>query len=375
MRRLTALVLCLVMAVSLAGYAAAGPYTAGVFEGQGTGIGGLLTATVTVENGNIVSVVVNSHSETPGYADPALEGIPQAIVAANSAEVDAVAGATMTSRGIMEAVANALSGKGSGEPATGEITIQPDVIVVGAGLAGLVSAVRSAQLGADVLVIEQNFRVGGAALFAGGSISGAGFRIQKEKGVQDTPEQFYADFVRLSGGEDFNTEIGKVHTERSGAAIDWLQDDIGVDFGQEPRLDTGSYYPMFPDRVTYALAMSAAGGGVGFVDPMTKRLDEFIAQGKVQLLLNTKVTDVIIEDGAIVGVMVGDLEVRAPSTIIATGGYGYSEAWLLEFNFDQVASANPPTATGGGYDFARKAGAVFDKMEFCYSYPGNVPVS
>jgi len=374
MRKLLALLLCVSMVFGLTAFAAE-PYADGVHTGQGTGIGGMVTVTVTVENGAIAQVVVDNHTETPGLSDPAIAQVPEAIVAANSPEVDTVAGATITSEAIMEAVKNALSGAGEAASEDQEITIQPDVIVVGAGLAGLVSAVKAAELGAKVLVFEQNVRVGGSALFAGGSISGAGFKIQKEMGVEDSPEQFYQDFVRLSGGEDFNTEIARVHTERSGPAIDWLQDEVGVDFGAEYRLDTGSYYPMFPDRVTYALAMSPAGGALGFLQALTPRLDEYIAKGQAQLLLNTEVTDVILEDGAVVGVMVDDLAVYAPATIIATGGYGYSEDWLLEYNFDQVTSANPPTATGSGYNFARKAGAVFEKMEFCYAYPGSVPVS
>lgn len=374
MRKLLALFLCVSMVFGLTAFAAE-PYADGVYTGQGTGIGGMVNVSVTVENGAITQVQVDDHSETPGLSDPAIDRVPAAIVAANSPEVDTVAGATITSEAIMEAVANALSGTGESDAVNTEITIEPDVIVVGAGLAGLVSAVKAAELGAKVLVFEQNVRVGGSALFAGGSISGAGFKIQKEMGVEDSPEQFYADFVRLSGGEDFNTEIAKIHTERSGPAIDWLQDEVGVDFGAEYRLDTGSYYPMYPDRVTYALAMSPAGGSLGFLQALTPRLDEHIAAGQAQLLLNTEVTDVIVEDGAVVGVMIDDLAVYAPSTIIATGGYGYSEEWLLEYNFDQVASANPPTATGSGYDFARKAGAVFDKMAFCYAYPGSVPVT
>ncbi|MDD4081154.1 MAG: FAD-dependent oxidoreductase [Eubacteriales bacterium] len=374
MKRLVALFLCVSMVFGLTAYAAA-PYADGVHVGQGTGMGGMVTVSVTVENGNITGIVVDKHAETPGLSDPAFDQIPAAIIKANSPEVDVVAGATITSKAIKEAVANALSGTGEAASEDIEIALEPDVIVVGAGLAGLVSAVKAAELGANVLILEQNVRVGGSALFAGGSISGAGFKIQSEMGVEDTPEQFYADFVRLSGGEDFNTEIARIHTERSGPAIDWLQDEVGVDFGDEYRLDTGSYYPMYPDRVTYALAMSPAGGAQGFLQALTPRLDSYIAEGKAQLMLNTEVTDVIIEDGDIVGVMIGDKAVYAPSTIIATGGYGYSEEWLLEYNFDQVTSANPPTATGSGYNFARKAGAVFDKMQFCYAYPGSIPVT
>jgi succinate dehydrogenase/fumarate reductase flavoprotein subunit len=55
-------------------------------------------------------------------------------------------------------------------------------------------------------------------------------------------------------------------------------------------------------------------------------------------------------------------EYKAPSVIIATGGYGYSEKWLKEFNFTNITSNDPNTAIGSGYDFARSAGAALDNM-------------
>ncbi len=349
----------------------------GTYEGSADGMMGDVPVTVVVSGGEITEITIGEHNESPGISDAAIEGIPAAIIEAQSVDVDDVAGATVTSEAIKEAVAAALSGAASAQEASflDSIAIEPDVIVVGAGMAGLVSAVKTAELGANVLVLEQNFRPGGSVLFAGGSISGTGFKIQKEAGIEDSPEQFYADFVRLSGGEDFNVAVAKKHTERSGEAIDWLMDEVGVDFGDEYRLDTGSYEPMYPDRVTYALAMSPSGGGLGYLDALLPKLEEYIEQGNAQLILNTEVTDVIVEDGNIVGVMVGEDEVRAPSTIIATGGYGYSEEWLLEYNFTQVTSMEPPTATGSGYNFARKAGAAFDKMEYCACYAGAIPVS
>lgn len=76
-------------------------------------------------------------------------------------------------------------------------------------MAGLSASVRAAELGANVLVLEQNYRVGGSANTAGGSISGAGYKIQKAAGIEDSPELFYQDFVTLGGEEFMNTEIAE----------------------------------------------------------------------------------------------------------------------------------------------------------------------
>lgn len=367
------LTMALAMATPLYAMAEAIPAN-GVYEGSANGMGGAMKVAVTVEDGKISDVEVLEHKETAGISDPAIEQIPQAIVEAQSTDVEAVTGATVTSEAIKEAVAAALSGEGTEEAGELEITIEPDVIVVGAGMAGLSASVRAAELGANVLVLEQNYRVGGSANTAGGSISGAGYKIQKAAGIEDSPELFYQDFVTLGGEEFMNTEIAKVHAERSGAAIDWLQEDVGVEFSD--KVDSGSYLTMDINRVTYTAGGASSGGGSYFVKGLSDKLQSYIDAGTVQLCLDTLVTDIVLNDnGDVTGVMVGDKEISAPSTIIATGGYGYCERWLKEFNFTNITSNDPNTAIGSGYDFARKAGAAFDNMNYSSCYGGSVPVT
>lgn len=87
-------------------------YTPGTYEGEGQGFGGKITVRVTVLESGIQSVEVVSNSETAGIGTPALEKLPDAIVAAQGIEVDAVAGASFSSAGLLEAVADALSKAG-----------------------------------------------------------------------------------------------------------------------------------------------------------------------------------------------------------------------------------------------------------------------
>lgn len=347
----------------------------GVYEGSANGMGGAVKVAVTVSGGKITAVEVVEHNETAGISDPAIEQMPAKIVDAQSTDVDAVASATVTSEAIKEAVKAALSGEETQEKAELDITLEPDVIVVGAGMAGLVASVRAAELGAKVLVLEQNYRVGGSANTAGGSISGAYYQIQKDAGIEDSPELFYQDFVNLGGGEQYmNTEIAKVHSERSGEAIDWLQQDVGVEFSD--KVDSGSYLTMDINRVTYTAGGASSGGGSYFVRGLMNKLQPYIDAGQVQLCLDTLVTDITLnEAGDVTGVVVGEKEIAAPSTVIATGGYGYCERWLKEFNFTNITSNDPNTAIGSGYDFARKAGAAFDNMDYSSCYGGSVPVT
>ena len=108
-RKLLSVVLALAMPLSIAGMALA--QTAdGTYEGVTQGMGGDVKVSVTVSGGVITDVTVLSQNETVGISDPALKSIPAAIVEANSTEVDAAAGATVTSEAIKTAVQNALDG-------------------------------------------------------------------------------------------------------------------------------------------------------------------------------------------------------------------------------------------------------------------------
>lgn len=372
------------LCVLLCAVPAMADYADGSYAAAGKGMGGDVNVTVTVEGGKIVSVEVGEHNETPGISDPAIEKIPAAIVEAQSADVAAVSGATITSGAIKDAVAAALAGEEAQEEAVVIPFEQPDVIVIGAGMSGLTAAVRASQLGANVLVFEQMARVGGSASVAGGSIVGAETIIEKEAGIEDSIDLLYADFGRLGGEGNYNPEVARKFAERAGTAVDWLDTFVGVNFGE--RMPTyGSYEPLNVNRVHFAVpedgdvSRSSGKGGSGFIAALKAKLDEYIAAGTACLLLETPVTDIVIEDGVITGVVanIGGVEttIKAPSTVIATGGYGHNEAWLKEFNFTNVATSTPASATGSGYDFARKAGAVFTGMDFCTAYGGAIPVT
>lgn len=156
---------------------------------MGTGLNGDVNVTVTVENGMISKVEIGENKETEGIGTLAIDTLPQKIIDAQSVDVDVVSGATITSQAILEAVKKALSGETNDQAAEVVLPFEkPDVIVVGAGIAGLSASVKAAELGANVLVLEQAARVGGSGNLAGGSIVGAGTIIEKEAGIEDSPE-------------------------------------------------------------------------------------------------------------------------------------------------------------------------------------------
>ncbi len=351
-------------------------YKDGIYQGKGNGIGGEVVVSVSIVNGKINSIEIESHSETPGLSDPAINNIPRQILKKQSVDVDSVAGATITSDAIKEAVANALNtalGLKSEEDNAMLPFEKADVLVVGAGMAGLNAAYEAASLGANVILFEQNSRVGGSGLYAGGTLSGAGTKVQLENNVEDSPAKFYADIERLGKGI-FIPELARYHVEYSAQAIDWY-DSIGISFG-----DRKLYQPAVYEAFDTLREIHIQGGAKAVVDKLEELLNEQIREGKVVLLLNTKVVDIVLEDEAVVGVVAKDKEgnlttYKANATILATGGYGHNEEWVKRYNFENSRTDAPAFATGDGYDFAEKAGAQFSNREYLPAYPGAVPVN
>ena len=106
-----------------------------------------------------------------------------------------------------------------------------DVVVIGAGPGGLVSAITAHDAGAKVAVFEKRERPDGNAIFALGSVCGWGTRHQKEQGIEDTADAFYAMMMDISK-QMGDPVLNRVYTDNITAGIDWLESDIGVKFGK-----------------------------------------------------------------------------------------------------------------------------------------------
>ena len=348
------------------------------YSATAKGFGGDVTVTLTLEDGKLTAVKAEGASETAGIGTMALEQLPEAMVAQNSVDVDAVASATVTSEAVLSAAADALSQAGvtlealapaPAEPEAAKPAFEdPDVIVIGAGFSGMNAALEAAENGAKVYLIEKNNAMGGSIRFAGGTTSAAGAKMQIEAGVEDSPENFQADILRMGGGTNIE-ELTRKHTERAAAAIDWL-DSLGADFGDRQPKMSSSY-----DAFNVPREYRVQGGGTAMVELVKPLIEAHVEKGNIALMLETQAADIIVEDGAVKGVVLTDgTEYRAKATILATGGYGHNEELLHRYNYENVLTMSPSFVTGDGYKFAEKAGAVFNNMDYLPAYPGGVPV-
>ncbi|MBQ9345799.1 MAG: FAD-dependent oxidoreductase [Oscillibacter sp.] len=154
-------------------------FTAGTYTATAQGYNGPVELSVTFEADKIADIVVSASEETEHVGTPAFDLLIPQIVAANGTGVDAVSGATFTSRAIKEAVNDAAEQAGvtnKTEFITNTVEVTPgeamdlsyDVVIVGGGGAGIAAAAQAAEDGNTVLLIEKNAEVGGNTLVSGG---------------------------------------------------------------------------------------------------------------------------------------------------------------------------------------------------------------
>lgn len=197
-KRLLSWTLCLVLTLcattALAGDTTV--MTAGTYTGTGDGFGGKITVTVTVEDNKITDIAVGENSETDGIGSVALEKLPQQILELQGLGLDAVAGSTYSSNGLLAAVKDALTQAGADitaleairpeKTASGDaVEMTADVVVVGGGGAGLAAALAAAEQGAKVIVLEKTASLGGTTLLSGAYYATGNQEVSKKAEMND----------------------------------------------------------------------------------------------------------------------------------------------------------------------------------------------
>ena len=244
-----------------------------------------------------------------------------------------------------------------------------DVIVVGAGIAGLSAALEASARGTRVLVLEANSVGGGHAVKAGG-FALVGTALQREKGIEDSPDIAIRDFYRR--GKSPDPWWTREYVEKSATEIyDWLT-GMGVEFKMVlPTPD--SSVPRF--HFTRGTAVNA-------VVPMMRKA---LQDPNIRFVWNTRVTALARARGQITGVFTvnerdgSKRQWRAASTVLATGGF-QSNLQMVRDNWPQdvdrpkrIFAGAGRFANGDGYRLAKWAGADMLNLERQVTFYGGVP--
>jgi hypothetical protein len=241
-----------------------------------------------------------------------------------------------------------------------------DLIVVGAGNAGIPTAIEAGAHGARVLLVEKDVRIGGCLFSTGGHLSAAGTRIQERHGIVDSVESHLADVRRITGGTH-RDDLVQLAVEHAADTIDWL-DEHGFRFDPAtPRIVHG--------HEPYSVARSYYGpdAGESILQVLAPLLQEQVDAGRVEVWTDSPVVGLLPDpDDAshVRGVTVlrrGDeVEVRADHVVLASGGFANDKELFEELEGVPLVSAAHPTATGDGLVMARELGAGLQGVEGRY---------
>lgn len=377
MRKIAKAMAALAVSAALAGSAAAAAQMKdGTYAGEGQGRNGAIAVEMTIQGGKIAAVKVVKHGETAGISDAALAEVPAAIAAAQSTAVDAVAGATLTTNGIKEAVANAIKAAG-GDPAAFAVAVvkkkaapklireNADIVVVGAGGSGISAAVKAETLGKSVILIEKMPTIGGATVLNAGTLIATGSKYQRDvmHETKDSPELAAKDMFRVGKNKN-DPVLVKMATERAGGVVDWLISDLKIPYGPAAT--------QYPDHSANR-QLGVEGRSVNYLNLMREK---FLGMGG-KLMLQTRAQSLIQDQsGRVVGVKATDkdgntVELTSKAVILASGGYGADQSMLPE-KMKSYLFYGVDGETGDGFKMATKIGAGTINLDLVKMYPQGV---
>ena len=429
-KSVSALAMAAVIAVSLFGYGcgakpASTSSDAGVsgdFTGTAKGFGGDVSVTLTLTDGAITGCTAEGKDETEGVGSQAIAKMPGEIAESGSIAVDGVSGATVTSTAIKEAAAAALTAAGlnpddykTAVEKTGsaeDSTVEADVVVVGAGGAGMTAAITAAAEGKSVVILESQSMVGGNSVRATGGMNAGKTVYQDENefgesaGVEKTlktaaekyadnetitalaktvSEQWaayqanptgYFDSVELMeldtmiGGKGINDpELVETLCANSADAIDWL-DEHGITLH-----NVSSFGGASVKRIHRPV--NAEGKTVSVGSYMIPLLQENCEKAGVKMMLDTTATEILTDaNGAAVGVKAtgasGEtVTVNAKAVVLATGGFGANLDMVVKYKpeLKGFMTTNAAGIQGQGIEMAEAIGAATVDMDQIQIHP------
>ncbi len=394
-------------------------FTPGTYTGEAYGNASTVVVDVTVSDKKIMDIKVSEQNETPILWEAARDTVISEILKEQTLAVETVSGATVSSKAIISAVGNALEKSGADtdaliiskskeKPEPKEITKSADVVIVGGGGAGLVSAIAAAEKGSTVIVLEKAPFLGGNLTVFGGIYNAPDEEKQSKMEMTETVKKTIESAISAKPVNEAHAEAisavkadyekwkanGSVglfdsaswfalQTWNSGdkvadkALVDimsnnaydgfkWLE-GIGVEFSDNLTQGAGSLY----QRTHGAVKPNGSGFINAYVDTLKKYGNQVI------IMMETPADSLIMEGKKVVGVQATDkfgnkYTINANNgVILATGGFSgnvelrqeYCEGDKWKDLSDKVKTTNLKAITGDGIIMAREIGVSLVDME------------
>ncbi len=272
---------------------------------------------------------------------------------------------------------------GLGAPTTAEMAAQAaasgryeidtnqvfDVIVVGAGTAGMPLAFQAAARG-KVLVIERGAMLGGTLHLSGGMMSAAGTALQKREGVTDSPQALYDDTMKMGHGKA-NPEILRLYVDNGGQTIDWLE-KLGIVY-PEGQPTTG-VHAAFQTRRYHG----GPQGGRSLLKVFLPPFQKAEAEGRIRVALNARAVELTKDkSGAVTGIVVEQngkrVQYRGRNVVMTAGGTIHNAANFKRYhNKGLFVKSGYEHSQGEGLTIGEAAGAHISGGEKWIGHPGTI---
>jgi fumarate reductase flavoprotein subunit len=217
-----------------------------------------------------------------------------------------------------------------------------DLLIIGAGTAGMPAAIAAAARGARVVVVDRAAEIGGTTPRSSGQIGASQTVFQRALGIADTPQEHYDDIMRINGTTS-DPVLTRLFVEHAGPTVNWLAENGFQVVDGHPVL-TGGHEPFLKRRYQWGPE-----NGRSLLKVLAPLFQAAVDSGRVLLLSNTGAIDLIQDaSGAVLGAVVegpdgARRDLRARSTVIASGGCASNPRLFEELHGARLAAtiANP----------------------------------
>lgn len=353
---------------------------------QGTGVGkhGDVTVAVTFDSGKIKDIKIVKQQENPVLAAKVFTDLKQHVIDTNSVQLDAISGATFSSKGFLDAVADAAKKAGVTLSKADKKAIKKavkalpkessyDVVVIGAGGAGFSAAIEAKNAGANVVLLEKMPAVGGNSLISGAEMNAAKNWVQPKLGINDDSPELHAEDTYKGGDMKGDMNVIKIMTHNALDAAKWCRDYLGVRFEDDNLFFFGGH-----SRKRALIPVGHT--GTEFITKFQAKADEL----GIPVITNMKAEELIKDkSGRVVGVKAtmngASYTFNAKGgVVLATGGFGANPEMVKKYNpkiDERFKTTDAPGTTGEALYMAERAGAQLVNMGYIQTYPICDPIS
>ena len=391
LKTLLASLLALTMILGCVSIAAFADYTPGTYTASAVGKNGAVTLTVTYSETEITDIQVEQ-AETETIGGAAIEQMTAQVLAEQTLMPDAVAGATVSSDAFRTALADTAAQAGvsdlgeAAEPAVAAAdysVTEADVIIVGAGGAGMTAAYTLLDKGVSVILLEKSGVVGGNSLCSQMGINAAGAKVQEALGMEYATPELLKEAQMSYGGRE---NLVDAYVAASGETVDFFAEKLGVEFASG-RQEGPFSQPIDPENPLASVLTDHPSGSDLFMVKadedgytsltLVNTLNKALKDAGAIVYVNTEATELLTDGtGAVCGVKAvsadaSEVEFSAKVVLLATGGFGQNHEMLVQVRPDfanAITDEMAPT-TGDGIRMATALGAKTVDLAEMQTFP------